>query len=91
MPSNYSTVPPQEVTGTTQLPLSRIKKIIGTDQDINMCSNNAAFVITLATLSIHIRKCSFNTWPNQATMLSSLNANLVETFNTVIFVSTLSL
>ncbi|KAF7922646.1 hypothetical protein EAE99_007223 [Botrytis elliptica] len=49
MPSNYSSVPPQEVTGTTQLPLSRIKKIIGTDQDINMCSNNAAFVITLAT------------------------------------------
>ncbi|KAM0152250.1 hypothetical protein ACHAPG_007788 [Botrytis cinerea] len=49
MPSNYSTVPPQEATGTTQLPLSRIKKIIGTDQDINMCSNNAAFVITLAT------------------------------------------
>ncbi|KAF7903286.1 uncharacterized protein EAF01_006335 [Botrytis porri] len=49
MPSNHSAVPPQEVTGTTQLPLSRIKKIIGTDQDINMCSNNAAFVITLAT------------------------------------------
>ncbi|ESZ95918.1 hypothetical protein SBOR_3731 [Sclerotinia borealis F-4128] len=38
-----------EATGTNQLPLSRIKKIIGTDQDINMCSNNAAFVITLAT------------------------------------------
>ncbi|TGO13189.1 hypothetical protein BTUL_0075g00340 [Botrytis tulipae] len=49
MPSNHSSVPPQEVTGTTQLPLSRIKKIIGTDQDINMCSNNAAFVISLAT------------------------------------------
>ncbi|TGO38921.1 hypothetical protein BHYA_0064g00170 [Botrytis hyacinthi] len=49
MPSHHSSVPPQEVTGTTQLPLSRIKKIIGTDQDINMCSNNAAFVITLAT------------------------------------------
>ncbi|KAF7886160.1 hypothetical protein EAF00_010263 [Botryotinia globosa] len=49
MPSNHSSVPLQEVTGTTQLPLSRIKKIIGTDQDINMCSNNAAFVIALAT------------------------------------------
>ncbi|QSZ34246.1 hypothetical protein DSL72_005836 [Monilinia vaccinii-corymbosi] len=50
MPYNSSAIPPRhEATGTTQLPLSRIKKIIGTDQDINMCSNNAAFVITLAT------------------------------------------
>ncbi|PQE17313.1 histone-like transcription factor and archaeal histone protein [Rutstroemia sp. NJR-2017a BVV2] len=50
MPSN-SSVPPTsiEATGTTQLPLSRVKKIIGVDQDIHMCSNNAAFVITLAT------------------------------------------
>ncbi|CAD6448526.1 68d33099-3ee7-4b94-9028-5cbbc179bcdc [Sclerotinia trifoliorum] len=50
MPYNNAAIPPRhEATGTTQLPLSRIKKIIGTDQDINMCSNNAAFVITLAT------------------------------------------
>ncbi|KAB8298158.1 hypothetical protein EYC80_001910 [Monilinia laxa] len=50
MPYSNSAIPPRhEATGTTQLPLSRIKKIIGTDQDINMCSNNAAFVITLAT------------------------------------------
>jgi len=35
--------------GQAQLPLSRVKKIIGLDSDINMCSNNAAFVITLAT------------------------------------------
>ncbi|KAI9649626.1 hypothetical protein NHQ30_002207 [Ciborinia camelliae] len=50
MPYNNTAIPPRhEATGTNQLPLSRIKKIIGTDQDINMCSNNAAFVITLAT------------------------------------------
>jgi hypothetical protein len=30
--------------------VSRVKKIIGLDTDINMCSNNAAFVITLATV-----------------------------------------
>ncbi|KAA8571057.1 hypothetical protein MFRU_028g00770 [Monilinia fructicola] len=47
--SNSANAPRHEATGTTQLPLSRIKKIIGTDQDINMCSNNAAFVIALAT------------------------------------------
>jgi len=35
--------------GQAQLPLSRVKKIIGLDSDITMCSNNAAFVITLAT------------------------------------------
>ncbi|KAI0538462.1 histone-fold-containing protein [Xylaria digitata] len=50
MPYNTTAIPPRkEVTGTAQLPLSRVKKIIAQDQDINICSNNAAFVITLAT------------------------------------------
>ncbi|KAL3419773.1 histone-like transcription factor and archaeal histone [Phlyctema vagabunda] len=50
MPYNTSAILPQkEATGTSQLPLSRIKKIIALDHDINMCSNNASFVITLAT------------------------------------------
>jgi DNA polymerase epsilon subunit 4 len=29
-----------------------VKKIIALDSDVNMCSNNAAFVITLATVSL---------------------------------------
>ncbi|OIW31801.1 hypothetical protein CONLIGDRAFT_629488 [Coniochaeta ligniaria NRRL 30616] len=50
MPYNTTAIPPRkEITGTTQLPLTRVKKIINMDQDINTCSNNAAFVITLAT------------------------------------------
>jgi len=50
MPYNTTAIPPrQEVTGQAQLPLSRVKKIIAQDQDTHMCSNNAAFVITLAT------------------------------------------
>lgn len=50
MPYNTTAIPPRkEVTGQTQLPLSRVKKVIAQDQDINTCSNNAAFVITLAT------------------------------------------
>ncbi|SPN99577.1 uncharacterized protein DNG_02429 [Cephalotrichum gorgonifer] len=49
MPSNTTALPPRkEPTGQTQLPLSRVKRIIGTDPDIALCSNNAAFVITLA-------------------------------------------
>ncbi|KAK6819573.1 Histone-like transcription factor and archaeal histone family protein [Apiospora arundinis] len=49
MPYNTTAIPPRkEVTGQTQLPLSRVKKIIAQDQDINICSNNAAFVICLA-------------------------------------------
>lgn len=31
--------------------MARVKKIIATDPDIGICSNNAAFVITLATVS----------------------------------------
>ncbi|KAI1820819.1 hypothetical protein F4861DRAFT_36925 [Xylaria intraflava] len=51
MPYNTTAIPPRkEVTGQTQLPLSRVKKIVAQDQDINICSNNAAFVITLATV-----------------------------------------
>ncbi|KAK4141064.1 histone-fold-containing protein [Dichotomopilus funicola] len=50
MPYNTTAIPPRkEVTGQTQLPLTRVKKIIAVDPDINICSNNAAFVITLAT------------------------------------------
>ncbi|KAK8128082.1 hypothetical protein PG984_009190 [Apiospora sp. TS-2023a] len=49
MPYNTTAIPPRkEVTGQTQLPLSRVKKIIAQDQDIQICSNNAAFVICLA-------------------------------------------
>lgn len=50
MPYNTTAIPPRkEVTGTTQLPLTRVKKIIAVDPDVTVCSNNAAFVITLAT------------------------------------------
>ncbi|KAK7228793.1 hypothetical protein V2G26_000963 [Clonostachys chloroleuca] len=49
MPYNTTAIPPKkEPTGQTQLPLSRVKKIISQDSDINMCSNNAAFIITCA-------------------------------------------
>ncbi|KAL2267060.1 hypothetical protein VTJ83DRAFT_4337 [Remersonia thermophila] len=50
MPYNTTAIPPRkEVTGQTQLPLTRVKKIIAMDPDITVCSNNAAFAITLAT------------------------------------------
>ncbi|KAI9901583.1 hypothetical protein N3K66_003400 [Trichothecium roseum] len=49
MPYNTTAIPPRkEPTGQTQLPLSRVKKIISQDPEVNMCSNNAAFIITLA-------------------------------------------
>lgn len=49
MPYNTTAIPPRkEPTGQAQLPLSRIKRIIAQDPDIAICSNNAAFVITLA-------------------------------------------
>ncbi|WZH41515.1 histone-fold-containing protein [Fusarium acuminatum] len=49
MPYNTTAIPPRkEPTGQNQLPLSRVKKIIAQDPEIGLCSNNAAFVITLA-------------------------------------------
>lgn len=58
--------PRDEPLGTTQIPrkyrfpnikchvliiaVTRVKKIIAVDEDITQCSNNAAFVITLATV-----------------------------------------
>ncbi|OLN87920.1 putative transcription factor C16C4.22 [Colletotrichum chlorophyti] len=48
--SPNNVIPPRkEATGQPVLPLARVKKIISTDPDIGICSNNAAFVITLAT------------------------------------------
>lgn len=50
MPYNNTPITPSaEVTGTVSLPLARVKKIIATDTDIASCSNNAAFVMTVAT------------------------------------------
>ncbi|KAJ5757756.1 uncharacterized protein N7511_006450 [Penicillium nucicola] len=40
---------PDEITGQSALPISRIKKIIQLDEDIVQCSNNATFVIARAT------------------------------------------
>lgn len=39
---------------TDHLTVSRVKKIIAVDPDINICSNNAAFAITLATVSLPV-------------------------------------
>ncbi|SMR58200.1 unnamed protein product [Zymoseptoria tritici ST99CH_1A5] len=47
--NNAPIVPAQEITGAVSLPLARVKKIINTDPDTGNCSNNAAFVITVAT------------------------------------------
>ncbi|CAK7269177.1 hypothetical protein SEPCBS119000_003438 [Sporothrix epigloea] len=50
MPQTSTTVPPQkEPTGQSQLPLSRVRKIVALDPDVAICSSNAAFVMTLAT------------------------------------------
>ncbi|PFH60278.1 hypothetical protein XA68_11198 [Ophiocordyceps unilateralis] len=49
MPYNTTAIPPRkEPTGHTQLPLSRVKKIISQDSDIAVCSHNASFIITCA-------------------------------------------
>ncbi len=44
--------------------VSRVKKIISQDPEIQMCSNNAAFVVTLAA----VRRTS--AWRYQATLTS---------------------
>ncbi|KAI9728027.1 MAG: hypothetical protein M1834_007841 [Cirrosporium novae-zelandiae] len=50
MPYNNTAIPPsEEITGTASLPLARVKRILQVDEDINQCSNNAAFAITIAT------------------------------------------
>ncbi|PHH75359.1 hypothetical protein CDD80_2456 [Ophiocordyceps camponoti-rufipedis] len=49
MPYNTTAIPPRkEPTGHTQLPLSRVKKIISQDSEIAVCSHNASFIITCA-------------------------------------------
>ncbi|KAL2890411.1 putative transcription factor C16C4.22 [Ceratocystis lukuohia] len=45
---DIKTISKRKPTGQTQLPLTRVKKIIAVDPDITTCSNNAAFLITLA-------------------------------------------
>jgi len=50
MPYNNAPIePPEEITGSTALPLARVKKIIAQDEDIAQCSNSAQFAIAVAT------------------------------------------
>ncbi|KIX08450.1 uncharacterized protein Z518_03106 [Rhinocladiella mackenziei CBS 650.93] len=50
MPYNNAPIePPEEITGSSALPLARVKKIIAMDDDIAQCSNTAAFAISVAT------------------------------------------
>ena len=50
MPYNNAPIaPPEEITGTSTLPLARVKKIISQDDEIAQCSNSAAFAISIAT------------------------------------------
>lgn len=67
-----------EVTGTVSLPrmyldgiepslanhatVARVKKIVNADPDVNQCSNNAAFMITVATEMFlqHLVEHSYN-------------------------------
>ncbi|KAG4302291.1 hypothetical protein PCANB_001574 [Pneumocystis canis] len=44
-----SSVVNQDVSGTSVLSISRIKKIIRIDDDIVQCSSNSAFLIAIAT------------------------------------------
>jgi hypothetical protein len=50
MPYNNAPIAPsEEITGTSRVPLARVKKIIAQDEDIAQCSNSAAFAISVAT------------------------------------------
>ncbi|KAK5186062.1 hypothetical protein LTR44_002111 [Exophiala sp. CCFEE 6388] len=50
MPYNNAPIePPEEITGSSVLPLARVKKIIAMDEDIAQCSTTAAFAISIAT------------------------------------------
>ena len=63
MPYNNTPITPTgEITGTVSLPLARVKKIIAADTDIASCSNNAAFVLTVATEMFlqHLVEQSYN-------------------------------
>ncbi|KAG9231931.1 hypothetical protein BJ875DRAFT_486538 [Amylocarpus encephaloides] len=72
MPYNNSAIPPRrdgrDATGTPQLPMSRIKKMIMVDQDIQVCATSAAFTIAIATASNHdeqARGCKSDKYPQE--------------------------
>jgi len=81
---------------SNRLIVSRVKKIVAMDEDIAICSNNAAFVLTVAAVSrswllILIsatplnrcrRRCSSSTWQAPGMMLSRWTPNHEKIFNT---------
>lgn len=50
MPYNNAAIPPrEEASGQTTLPIARVKKIVQQDEEIEICSKNALFALTIAT------------------------------------------
>ncbi|EXJ78621.1 hypothetical protein A1O1_09022 [Capronia coronata CBS 617.96] len=47
--NNVPIEPSEEATGSSALPLARVKKIIAMDDEIGQCSTTAAFAISVAT------------------------------------------
>ena len=80
--------------------MARVKRILQLDEDINQCSNNAAFVITVATVcltplcdyldggrqSYVYRKCLFATLRNRRITLLNRKESLGGTYSTKILV-----
>lgn len=44
----------EKKTGTTLFPMARVKKIIKADQDLNMMSTEATFLVAVATVSVSV-------------------------------------
>jgi hypothetical protein len=85
LPSTFRTPIPYTSLANTACSVARIKKIIQLDEDIVQCSNNATFVVAMATVrdpasTPHspinsLRNSSFNTLPSKDIMLSSQNGS----------------
>lgn len=44
---------PEPSKGTSVLPVARVAKIVKSDKDIAMCSKEALFLMSVATVSMH--------------------------------------
>jgi hypothetical protein len=90
-----SLAPPRLGIQLTSSLVARVKRIISLDEDVNQCSNNAAFVITVAKVSpifpklvrgsllTDLRRCLFDISPSKAIMWRDQKENHEGTFSTM--------
>lgn len=55
------------MSGESKIPVARVNRIVKADKEVRLCSKEAVFLISKATVSSFLRALKCAKWPSEAT------------------------